>query len=134
MDHMNNDCGNSSSNAYLYPMDYHMEIRWRSVVSQLESRFGGGMDLESMLFLIGVQELGKGPRKFKKDEKLNLMHIAICTVLEPLGYYRYSHRDEDGWLHFDVVKKLPFLSDTDQKALMRRAVIEYFERVELIRE
>ena len=88
--------------------------------------------MESMLFLIGVQELGQGPRKFKKDEKLNLMHIAICTVLEPLGYYRYSHRDEDGWLHFDVVKKLPFLNDSDQKALMRRAVIEYFEREELI--
>ena len=113
-------------------MDPHMEIRWRSMLARLERQFGGGMDLESLLFLIGVQELGKGPRRFKKDEKLDLMHIGICAVLEPLGYYRFSHRDDDGWVHYDAVKKLPFLTDAEQKILMRRAVMEYFEREEII--
>lgn len=113
-------------------MDVDMELRWRKVISRLEDQFGEGLDLEAILFLIGIREFGAGPNKFKKDEKLNLMHIAICTVLEPLGYYRYSHRDEEGWLHFDVIKKLPFLQADEQKALMRRAVVEYFERETLI--
>ena len=118
----------------MYKKDLDFERRWQEILRQLENNIGKRpKDLNSVLFLIGVQELGQGPRKFKKDEKLDLMHIGICTVLEPLGYYRYSYRDNDGWIHFDVVKKLPFLGDSDQKALMRRAVIEYFERTEIIR-
>ncbi|MCZ4407745.1 hypothetical protein O3Q51_02925 [Cryomorphaceae bacterium 1068] len=109
-------------------MDFEFEKRWREVVSQLENSFGEEIDLEAILFLIGVQELGKGVEKFSKDEKLNLMHIAICTVLEPFGYYEFSHLDKEGWPHFEKVKNLPFLSDKDQKELMRRAVVEYFEK------
>ncbi|MFN2423057.1 MAG: hypothetical protein ABR572_04720, partial [Cryomorphaceae bacterium] len=75
----------------------------------------------------GVQELGQGTRRFKKDEKLDLMHIAICRVLEPFGYYTFSHLDKDGWPHYNAIKKLPFLNDKEQKEFMRRAVVDYFE-------
>lgn len=108
-------------------MDYDFEMRWKSVITRLEATFGEEIDLEAILLLIGVQELGQGTRRFKKDEKLDLMHIAICRVLEPFGYYAFSHLDKEGWPHFDTVKKLPFLKDEEQKELMRRAVVEYFE-------
>ncbi len=90
-------------------------------------QFGEDIDLEAILFLIGVQELGDGLRRFKKDEKLDLMHIAICTVLVPYGYYEFSHHDTEGWPHFEALKKLPFLSDSEQKLLMRKAVVDYFD-------
>jgi len=108
-------------------MDYDFEMRYRKVITRLEADFGEEIDLEAILLLIGVQELGQGTRRFKKDEKLDLMHIAICRVLEPFGYYVFSHLDKDGWPHYDVVKKLPFLKDEEQKELMRRAVTDYFE-------
>src|SRR5690606_39403150 len=71
------------------------------------SRFGEGeeLDLDAIIFLVGVQELGMGFRKFKKDEKVNLMHIAICRVLEPYGYYEYEGRDADGWPHYKVLER-----------------------------
>lgn len=113
--------------AYICTMDYAFELRWKSVLSKLESQFGSHLEVEGILFLIGVQELGQGSRKFKKDEKLDLMHIALCAVFEPYGYYEFSHIDKEGWPHYDVLKKLPFLNDRDQKQLLKQAIVEYFE-------
>ena len=106
-------------------MDYAVEIKFRETISRLEPEFGP-LELDSVLFLIGVQELGKGYKKFKKDEKINLMHIAICTLLEPHGYYRFIGRDEDGWPHFEKVKTLPLLDEKQQEHLIKEAVVEYF--------
>ncbi len=69
-------------------MDVEFETRWRKLLTVLEERFGGGMDLQDILFLVGVQELGQGFRTFKKDEKMDLMHVAVCTVMVPEGFYR----------------------------------------------
>ena len=70
---------------------------WDSLVKKLENRFGGGLDLQSILFLIGIQELGKGYQKLKKDQKVEVMHIAICALLSQWGYYEFVGYDEDGW-------------------------------------
>ena len=114
-------------------MDYEFEKKWSGLLKDLEEKFGEEIDLEAILFLIGVQELGSGPKRFSKDEKLNLMHIAICSVLEPFGYYEFVELDPDGWPHFKMKKRLPFLNDQDQKELMRRAVVEYFEKEGVLR-
>ncbi|MFK7757157.1 MAG: hypothetical protein AB8B53_09530 [Flavobacteriales bacterium] len=90
------------------------------------------LDLQSILFLIGVQELGQGYRKFKKNEKMDLMHIAICTILEPFGYYMYAGKDADGWPHFDVKAEMPMLSTQDQERLMKSAVLDYFKGSEVV--
>ena len=33
--------------------------------------------IETLLFLIGIQELGSGKQKYSKDDKVNLIHIAV---------------------------------------------------------
>jgi hypothetical protein len=101
---------------------------WQRLLEILTAQFGIEPDLQAVLFLIGVQELGMGAKKFKKDDKVNLMHIAICTVLEPYGYYAFEGRDADGWPHFSAKEKLPFLKPTEQNNLMIKAVIEYFKK------
>ena len=109
-------------------MDLAFEKRWRDLVAKLSKRFdGGALDLNAILFLIGVQELGQHAREFKKDEKVNLMHIAICVVLGPYGYYTELGRDADGWPHFERVKELPPLGAEEQERLMKEAVLAYFE-------
>ena len=72
--------------------DEQLKERWEQLVTILSNRFADGdmLDLDAIIYLIGVQELGKFNRKFKKDEKLNLMHIAICRLLEPYGYYEFE--------------------------------------------
>lgn len=83
-------------------------------------------DLDTILFLIGVQELGMGKRRFKKDEKLNLLHIAVCRVLEPFGYYSFDGLDPEGWPHFELKEELPPLKTNEQTLLMKHAIIQYF--------
>jgi hypothetical protein len=108
-------------------MDYALELRYQNLAKQLEPTFGPGIDLQAMLFLIGVEELGVGYKLFKKHEKTDLMHIAICTLLEPYGYYKFKGRDTDNWPHFEFLKELPPLTEEEQQAFMKEAILEYFE-------
>ena len=88
--------------------------------------------IDTILFLIGVQELGSGQQKYTKDDKLNILHIAVCRLLEPFGYYKFSHYDDDGYPHFDEVDKLPELKPNEQQILMKKAIIQYFIDEELL--
>lgn len=114
---------------YLCRMDFQFEQKWRQTLDIFEERFEQPVDLQTVLFLIGVQELGKGYGKFKKDEKMALMHIAVCKVLEPFGYYEFSHFDDDGWPHFTEKQQLPPLNSDEQQKLMKEAIINYVESV-----
>lgn len=107
--------------------------KWEKVELFFTENFTDGEipDLDTILFLIGVQELGKGKRKFKKDDKVNLLHIAVCRVLEPFGYYRFEGLDKDGWPQFEFLEPLPDLKPNEQSILMKNAVIQYFEDREM---
>jgi len=113
-------------------LDIDFQREWRELIDRLEKRFGEGMELETVLFLIGVQELGQGHREFKKHEKLDLMHIAICRLLSRYGYYEFEGVDGDGWPHYRALAKLPTLNPKEQSQLMKEAVIEYFKDAELL--
>ncbi len=101
---------------------------WENLKKELSIQFGNGesLDLDAIIYLIGVQELGQGYRKFKKKEKIYLMHIAICKLLEPLGYYEFDFFDDDGWPHYNAKEKLPFLKSGEQTILMKQAIVKYF--------
>lgn len=88
--------------------------------------------IDTLLFLIGVQELGSGKQKYTKDDKVNILHIAVCRLLEPFGYYQFSHYDDDGYPHFDEVEQLPELKPNEQQILMKKAIIQYFIDEELL--
>ena len=115
--------------------DTQLKERWEQVVQQLSERFSDGelLDLEGIIYLIGVQELGKPNQTFKKDEKVNLMHIAICRLLEPYGYYEFDYFDKEGWPHYKVKAELPPLKAGEQSILMKEAVVSYFIEKELIK-
>lgn len=114
--------------------DEQLKQRWDKVVHLLSTQFADGdeLDLDAIIFLIGVQELGKLHRTFKKDEKLNLMHIAICRLLEPYGYYEFDFFDKDGWPHYKVKEELPPLKAGEQSVLMKEAIVNYFLEKEVI--
>ena len=101
---------------------------WQKIERFFEERFDTEKNtpVETMLFLIGVQELGSGMQKYSKDDKVNLIHIAVCRLLQPFGYYRFSHYDEDGYPHFEELESLPELKPNEQALLMKKAIIQYF--------
>jgi hypothetical protein len=109
-----------------------MNLEFQDVLKSLSPQFGDDIDVQAILFLIGVQELGKGKIKLSKNEKLDIMHIAICTLLSPYGYYEYKGVDEEGWPHWQVNEKLPPLKPMQQEILIKDAIIEYFKSNQLI--
>jgi hypothetical protein len=114
--------------------DQQLKDRWEKLVQLLSDQFSQGedLDLDAIIYLIGVQELGKVHQKYKKDEKLNLMHIAICRLLEPYGFYEFEYFDDEGWPHYTVKEELPPLKAGEQSVLMKEAIVNYFIERELI--
>lgn len=114
--------------------DEQLKQRWETVVQMLSQRFADGaeLDLDAILYLVGLQELGQLHRRFKKDEKLDLIHIAICRVLEPYGYYEFDYFDDDGWPHYRFIEQLPPLKAGEQSVLMKEAIVQYFLEKEVI--
>lgn len=111
-------------------MDIEFENSWNAVVKKISAPYGEELDVQAILFLIGVQELGQGYRKFTKDQKLDVMHIAICTLLSQYGYYVFEGLDKEGWPHWSATEKLPHLKPLQQNHLMRQAIVEYFRKQE----
>lgn len=109
-----------------------MNQEFQDVLKTLSPQFGEDIDVQAILFLIGIQELGKGKVKLSKNEKLDVMHIAICTLLSPYGFYEYKGIDEEGWPHWQVNEKLPPLKPLQQETLIKEAIVEYFKTNQLI--
>ena len=106
-----------------------LEQKWGKLLNDVEVMVGKRpADLNAMLFLIGMQELGSGAKNFSKEEKQDLMHIAVCKVLSYGGFYELSGIDEDGWPHWKLVKPLPHFDLMEQESLLKSYIIEYFER------
>jgi len=114
--------------------DEQLKERWDYLVQKLSAQFSDGdpLELDGIVYLVGVQELGNFHRKFKKDEKVNLMHIAICRLLEPYGYYDFDFFDDDGWPHYKIKEQLPPLKAGEQSVLMKEALVNYFMEKEYI--
>ena len=113
----------------MFKKDLEQAKKWSQLMALIEQNFGRRpKDLNGVLFLIGVQELGQGQRVFSKEEKQDLMHIAICKVLSPEGYYELDGTDKDGWPHWKLIRKLPRFDLLEQEQLLKLCVLEYFAK------
>lgn len=107
-----------------------VDAEWEKLLNQLQTILGKRpTDLNAVLFLIGVQELGKGPIRFSKEAKQDLMHIAVCRVLSLSGYYAKESLDKDGWPIWTLLKPLPQGDLMAQEAFLKEHIILYFQSV-----
>lgn len=104
-----------------------LQVRWWNLEAKILEKFGKKPDMEAVLFLIGLQETGFLQSKITKEQKQDLMHVAICTVLQPGGFYKFNGNDEDGWPHFTQVKELPVLNLFEQENFLKDYILQYFE-------
>jgi hypothetical protein len=104
------------------------QARWWELEKKLMDRFGKKPDVEAILFLIGLQETGIAPdKKISKEQKQDLMHVAVCTLLAPSGFYLFEGKDEEGWPHFKQVKNLPTSNLFEQEAFLKDHILLYFD-------
>ncbi|WP_425389676.1 hypothetical protein [Ekhidna sp.] len=112
----------------VFKKDLDLQKDWVKLLYKLKELTGKRpADLNSVLFLIGLQELGMGAKSFSKEEKQDIMHIAICKVLSLAGYYELEGLDEDGWPHWKLIKKLPRFDLLEQEKLLKIQILEYFK-------
>jgi hypothetical protein len=109
-----------------------LTLKWEKLRDLLKEQFGRKPDLQSTLFLIGVDDVGKGAIKYSKEEKQDLIHVGICKVLTYSNYYVLQGRDEDGWPHYEKMNEIPKMNLIEQEELLRAHVIHHFEELELI--
>lgn len=108
--------------------DYDLK-EWERVVVRIEQQFGKNPNLEAILYLVGMQELGLLKPRYTKEEKQELMHIAVCHLLSMEGYYVFTDKDDDGWPHYAPVKHMPKLDLQDQENLLKKQLINYFKKL-----
>ena len=109
-------------------MSSNLKTKWNNLKTKLSVDFLENeiIDLDSIIFLIGLQELGQFKKRFNKQKKLEVIHIAVCKLLSDYGYYEFDYTDNDGWPHYKLIKKLPNLKAGEQTILMKKAIINYF--------
>lgn len=105
-----------------------IQLRWWALEAKLMERFGKKPDMETILFLVGIQELGDVREKFTKEQKQDLMHIAVCSLFAQSGFYELEKVDEEGWPHFRQIKALPEMNVIEQENFMKDHLLLYFEK------
>ena len=109
-----------------------LQVRWLKLRIRLKERFGIKPDMDGVLLLIGVQELGQGPQAFSKEQKQDLMHIAVCKILSQSEYYVYEGDDEEGWPHYSQGKPLPVFNVIEQENFLKDHILLYFQSQQFI--
>jgi hypothetical protein len=108
-----------------------LQQRWWDLEAKMVERFGKKPDLETVLFLIGIQEFGQIKEKYSKEQKQDLMHIAVCSLLSQSGLYELEGVDADGWPHFKQLKPMPDMNMIEQENFLKDHILLYFEQHEL---
>ena len=113
-------------------MDWEQDFAYQRIRHLIKGRFRreGLPDLNALLFLIGVQELGRWQADFSKEEKQDLMHVAVCRLLAEDGHYTFVGRDADGWPHYELTSKIPPKDLREQEELLREKIVSYFGELE----
>jgi hypothetical protein len=111
---------------------WELDFHWLKVQHYVKESFDRKdlPDLSSILFLIGVQELGIFAHKFSKEEKQDIIHIAVCKLLSFDGYYTFSGRDQDGWPHYELIQPFQIKAGPEQERLLKQKVVQYFNILE----
>ncbi|NOZ45346.1 MAG: hypothetical protein GXO79_01040 [Chlorobi bacterium] len=106
---------------------------WQDIIDIMNAKFGV-TDFTAILLFVGIQELGQGFKKYNKQEKTDLIHIATCKVLSYNNYYKFTGFDNDNWPVWEKVNSLPKLSVKEQEGLLIKGIIAYFKENNLLKK
>lgn len=112
--------------------EWELEFEWLRVRHLVKASMQRDQlpDMNAILFLIGIQELGHWEGEFTKEQKQDLMHIAVSRLLAYDGYYKFVGRDADGWPHYEVEVPYTQKGIKEQEELLKHKIIQYFKELE----
>lgn len=109
--------------------DWQLDFEWLRLRHEIKDRMKLQKlpDLQAILFLIGIQELGEPRLSFSKEEKQDLMHIAVCRLLSYDGVYELKGYDDEGWPHWEARDQIAAKGVEKQERLLKEKVLQYFQ-------
>ena len=111
--------------------DWQLDFEWLRVQHWVKEAMGKDAlpDLNTVLFLIGIQELGRWKKKYTKEEKQDLMHIAVCRLLSYEDYFEFVGRDADGWPHWKQVREMSAQNLGSQEQSLKKLCVRYVDEL-----
>ena len=101
--------------------------KWIALRNKFSGQIGKKPDINAFLFLIGIQECGLINDAYTKEEKQDLMHVAISLFLCKEGYYELEGKDKDGWPHYHILNKPPVKTIKKQEEWLKTHIVLYFD-------
>ncbi len=102
---------------------------WNDLCNWLNDQFGIEVDLNGVLFLVGMRERGLLFQTFTKEEKLNLINLGSCTLFQEMGLVTISGTDNDGWPVFHQNTLAPKITEELKIKTLQDCAIRYFKKV-----
>ncbi len=106
-----------------------IQAQFKELQTRLKEQFKRQPSLDAILFIIGMNAIGKGNIAYDREEKMNLLHVAHCTVFALSGYYELERTDDDGWPHFKALKQYPAMELMEQELFLKEHILKYFESI-----
>lgn len=102
---------------------------WTDLCKTLNDLFGIDVDLNGVLFLVGIRERGLSFQTFTKEEKHNLINLGSCTLYQEMGMVKRSGTDPDGWPLFHQNTLAPVIPEERKLKTLQDCAIRYFQKV-----
>jgi len=102
---------------------------WKDLCETLNDLFEIEVDLNGVLFLVGMRERGLSFQTFTKEEKLTLINLGSCTLYLEMGLVTRSGTDHQGWPVFHQNTLAPVISEERKLKTLQDCAIRYFKKV-----
>jgi len=112
--------------------DDELQQSWLTLETVLAQQLGKIPVMDDILIHIGIREAGLPPRQFTEIEKINLIQMAISTVLVLAGYYELFWVEDSGWPHYKQLQRVPEMSLPERNKFLQPFVMMYAKKNKLV--
>ncbi len=102
---------------------------WNELCAWLGEMFNIEVDLNGVLFLVGIREKGLAFQNFTKEEKMNLIHLGSCVLYQEMGLTEQVGIDRDGWPVFVQRTVAPEIPEERKAKTLQDCALRYFARI-----
>lgn len=102
---------------------------WNDLCEHLSDQFDIDVDLNGVLFLVGIRERGLTIQPFSKEEKLSLINLGSCTLYQEMGLIEKTGTDEQGWPIFAQKTLAPVIPEERKIKVLQDCAVRYFRKI-----
>lgn len=106
-----------------------IEAKWNNLAEFWRLRFDKELSVQAALWVISMQEYPLLHAQYCVPDpviKQDLLHLAVCFLLDKCGFCTLESLDEDGWPRYSSIDKFEQLDLEEQERILASAIVNYF--------